>query len=51
MVVKMAILKKFEDLVGKILSNVEKVTDGYQDELIFTLDNGDQYKCSDDCYK
>ncbi len=34
-------LEKFEDLLGKILSNVENVKD---EELIFTLENGDKYK-------
>ena len=45
-------LEKFEDLQGCILSSVEK----NNDELIFTLQNGEQYKlyhsqyCCEDVY-
>jgi hypothetical protein len=38
-------LKKFEDLWGVVLSNVERRGNGDgHDELIFTLENGDEYK-------
>ena len=41
----MTTLEKFEDLVGKTLSNVERIENDYhQDEIIFTLDNGDKVK-------
>jgi len=33
-------MKKFEDLVGKVLSNVENNSD----EIIFTLETGEKYK-------
>lgn len=34
-------MEKFEDLVGKILTKIENVEN---EELIFTLDNGDMYE-------
>lgn len=34
-------MEKFEDLVGKTLSNVENIDN---EELIFTLDNGGKYR-------
>ena len=35
-------MEKFEDLVGKVLSKIDQNDD--KDELIFTLDCGEQYK-------
>ena len=37
-------MKEFEDLQGKVLSNIERKTSDYEDELIFTLDTGEKYK-------
>jgi len=34
-------MKKFEDLVGKVLASVENRND---EELVFTLENGEAYK-------
>ena len=34
-------MDKFEDLIGKVLSNIENKDDT---ELIFTLDNGEKYR-------
>ncbi len=38
-------LEKFEDLLGRVLSNVEVEGDcGLDERLIFTLEGGDKYK-------
>jgi hypothetical protein len=34
-------LDKFEDLKGKVLTNIENIKN---EELVFTLDNGEKYK-------
>jgi len=41
-------VEKFEDLLGKVLANIENIDD---EELAFTLENGEQYKLyhSPDC--
>ena len=42
------VIKKFGELLGKVLSNVENVN---KEELVFTLDTGEKYKLyhSQDC--
>jgi hypothetical protein len=45
---RIELMDKFEDLKGKVLTNVENIRD---EELIFTLDTGEKYKLyhSQDC--
>lgn len=44
-------MERFEDLLGKILADVTRTDGRYDDELIFTLDDGTQCKLfhSQDC--